>query len=159
MFRNIASVLFPLALYFLVLEIFIGQAGAQSGNSSTVNGTVMDSSGAVVPGATVKVENPVSHFTRSATSDDAGKFSIPNVPLNNYHVTTTATGFATQAQDVELRSAVPATLKITLPVASSSEDITVEAAAGGLLENDSTFHTDVDRSLFDKVPLESLRRS
>ena len=50
-------------------------------------------------------------------------------------------------------------LSISLKVANSSESVTVEATAEDLLENTSTFHTDVDRDLFDKIPLESASSS
>ena len=50
---------------------------------------------------------------------------------------------------------MPLSLKITLQIAGSAENVTVQGEAGDLLENDPTFHTDVDRSLFDKLPLES----
>src|SRR5207249_8055057 len=53
-----------------------------------------------------------------------------------------------------VRSVVPVNVSITLQVQGSSESVTVEAA-GDLLENDPTFHTDVDRDLFNKLPLES----
>jgi hypothetical protein len=65
------------------------------------------------------------------------------------------TGFAAYSQDVDVRSAVPLALKITLQIAGSAESVTVQGEASDLLENDPTFHTDVDRSLFDKLPLES----
>src|SRR5207249_1595572 len=51
-----------------------------------------------------------------------------------------------------VRSVVPVNVSITLQVQGSSESVTVEAA-GDLLENDPTFHTDVDRDLFNKLPL------
>ena len=57
--------------------------------------------------------------------------------------------------DVDVSSAVPISLNISLKVANSSESVTVEATAEDLLENTSTFHTDVDRDLFNKLPLES----
>ena len=50
---------------------------------------------------------------------------------------------------------MPLSLKITLQIAGSAESVTVQGEASDLLENDPTFHTDVDRSLFDKLPLES----
>src|SRR5678809_1508176 len=53
------------------------------------------------------------------------------------------------------RSTVPVDLSIALKVEGSSESVTVEANGADLLENTSTFHTDVDRALFDKLPLES----
>jgi hypothetical protein len=49
---------------------------------------------------------------------------------------------------------VPQELKITLAIGQETQSVTVEAAAD-LLENDSTAHTDIDRGLFDKLPLES----
>ena len=132
---------------------------AQSGGSTSVTGTVVDPSGAVVPNATVELHNPVSAFDRTVTTDNAGKFSIPNIPFNPYHLTVNRAGFAAYSQDVDVRSIVPVNLDISLKLGSSSESVTVEADASDLLENTSTFHTDVDRGLFDKLPLESASSS
>jgi hypothetical protein len=132
-------------------------AHAQSG--AMVSGTVLDPSGAVVGGATVEMHNPVSGLDRKATTDSLGRFSFPNVPFNPYHLTVTGKGFAPAAQDVDVRSMVPINLTVSLKVTGSSETVTVEAAAEDLLENTSTFHTDVDRQLFDKLPLESASSS
>ena len=126
---------------------------AQTAGSTTLGGTVTDSSGAVVPNATVTIRNPVSGFERTATTDSAGQFRIANVPFNPYHLTVTAPGFAAHAEDVEVRSVVPIQLNVTLAVEAVGTTVTVEA--GDLLELQPTFHTDVDRSLFNKLPLES----
>jgi Carboxypeptidase regulatory-like domain/TonB-dependent Receptor Plug Domain len=131
-------------------------AYAQSGGTSgSITGTVSDPSGAVVPNATVEIHNPVSGYDRVATTDNQGNFAFSNVPFNPYHMTVAAQGFNTAVQDVETRSVVPASVKITLQVSGSAESVTVEANGGDLLENDPTFHSDVDRNLFDKLPLES----
>ena len=58
-------------------------------------------------------------------------------------------------QDVEPRSAVPVSVAIKLKVSGSTTQVTVEAEGEDLVENDPTFHTDVDKNLFDKLPLES----
>jgi hypothetical protein len=130
--------------------------GAQNvGNFGSINGTVVDPTGAVVPKATVEIRNPVSGFDRSTTTDSSGKFTFTNIPFNNYHLTVTAEGFAAAVQDVEPRSAVPVSVAIKLNVAGSTTAVTVEAKGEDLLENDPTFHTDVDKNLFDKLPLES----
>jgi hypothetical protein len=144
-----------LATFLLILFVSALCAHAQSGSSTSVTGTVLDPSGAVVSNATVEVRNPVSGFVRTASTDAAGVFVIPNVPFNPYHLTVTGKGFAPYAQDVDVRSTVPISLNITLKVGGSAESVTVEANGGDLLENTSTFHTDVDRGLFDKLPLES----
>src|ERR1700723_3141644 len=149
-----------LGVLIFVLPILTAapSSSAQTGNSSNVQGTVTDPSGAVVANAAVTMHNPVSGFERAATTDAAGNFSFPNVPFNPYHLTVTASGFAPFAQDVDVRSSVPVELKIALQIAGSSSTVTVESGSD-LVENDSTFHTDVDRALFEKLPLESASSS
>ncbi len=130
------------------------QLPAQTGNSGTIAGTVTDSTGAVVPGATVTITNSVSGYTRTAISDASGNYQFANVPFNPYHLTVTATGFASFVEDADVRSGVPVKVNCALKVGESSTTVTVESG-GDLVENDPTFHTDVDRSLFQKLPLES----
>ncbi len=137
---------------FLITSLMFAQS---VGNSGSINGTVLDPTGAVVPNATVELRNPVSGFDRSTTTDAAGKFSFTNVPFNPYHLTVVAASFSSYVQDVEPRSSVPVYVPITLKVSASTTQVTVEAEGGDLIENDPTFHTDVDRNLFDKLPLES----
>ena len=144
------------AAFLVVFYLGLGlSAYAQSGGTSSgISGTVLDPSGAVVANATVEIHNAVSGFDRTATTDNKGNFSFPNVPFNPYHMTVTAQGFAQSAQDVEIRSALGVNVKVSLKVASSSDTVTVEAGSD-LVENDPIGHTDVDRGLFNRIPLES----
>jgi hypothetical protein len=135
-----------------------GGVQAQVGNSGTVEGTVNDPSGAVVTNATINIHNLVSGLDRTAKTDTSGNFSFPNVPYNPYHLTVTAPGFASQAQDVDVRSAVPVNVKVSLTLGQATESVTVEAA-GDLVEAEPTAHTDIDRQLFNDVPLESASSS
>ena len=127
--------------------------GQASGNSTSLNGTVLDATGAVVVGATVKIHNPVSGLDRSAQTDTTGGFSFQNVPFNPYHLTITAQGFSNFAQDVELRSVVTTLLTITMQAVAESTSITVHETAGDLVETDSTFHSDVDKNQLDRLPM------
>ncbi len=142
------------AVCFIIVWAGISGYAQTGGNSTSITGTVLDPSGAVVPSATVEIHNPVSALDRSATTDSSGRFSIPNIPFNPYHLSVTAAGFARYAQDLEVRSTVPLNLQINLKLEGSSTSVTVEGA-GDLVENDPTFHTDVERQLFNKMPLES----
>lgn len=146
--------LFAASAFVFCLVLGLGAHAQSGGNSTSVTGTVLDPSGAVVSNARVEIHNPVSQFDRSTTTDNAGKFSIPNVPFNPYHLSITATGFASYSQDVDVRSLVPLTVNINLQVAGSSTVVTVESGSD-LVENDSTFHTDVDKAIVDRLPLES----
>ena len=146
------------AFVFLGLAFLFAEVGrAQS--SGILDGTVQDASGGAVAGATVEIHNPVSHYDRSTTTDSEGKFRFANVPFNPYHLAATATGFATTSMDVDVRSAVPMSATVTLKVASAGTTVTVESSGTDLVENESTFHTDVDRGLFEKMPLESASSS
>jgi len=147
--RRISSIL----LFWVCSLGLTAVVNAQTGGS--ISGTVLDPSGGVVVKATVEIHNPVSGYDRSAVTDSTGSFSFPNVPFNPYHLTVSAAGFAPYVQDVEARSTVPVNLKINLQLAGATATITVESGAEDLLENDPTTHTDVDRALFDKLPLES----
>ena len=138
-----------------VALLLCGTTVAQTSGSSSLNGVVTDPTGAVVPGATVEIRNPVSRFDRSTTTDGEGHFSFPNIPLSPYHLTVTATGFAPYARDVDVKSAVPLSLKIAVQIAGGAQTVTVTGEASDILENDPTFHTDLDRNLFARLPLES----
>jgi len=128
-------------------------AGQSVGNSTTLNGTVIDVTGAVVVGATIRIHNPVSSFERSAQTDTTGQFSLSNVPFNPYHLTVTAKGFSPYAQDVELRSVVPVGISVTLQALVEATSVTVREEAGDLVETDSTSHVDVDKSQMDRLPM------
>jgi Carboxypeptidase regulatory-like domain len=140
-------------VFFLFVMAF--SAAAQSGNSGSIQGVVNDPSGGAVGNATVEIDYVVSGYSRTMTSGSDGTFRFTNVPFNPYHMTVTATGFATFSQDVEVRSSVPTNVQVDLKVGTAVTSVTVESNGGDLVENDSTFHTDVDRDLFKNVPLES----
>src|SRR5487761_17399 len=141
-----------LALWAIVLpSAVLGQNVGSAG----VNGTVADPSGAAIPGATVTIYDPVSQFQRTVTTDSSGNFSIFNVPFNPYHMTVTAKGFAPYVQDISLRSTVPLSLKISLKIATGTQTVTVTSEANDLIEKTPTNHTDIDRAMFKRLPLES----
>jgi hypothetical protein len=145
-------------LLSLSASAFAGAApgsAAQSGNSGTVHGTVTDPTGAVIPGATAHLYNSISGLDRTVTSDATGQFDITNLPFNTYQLSITAAGFQRSQQSVDVRSSVAVSVTPVLHVSATTSTVTVEASSGDLVENDPTFHTDVDRDLFIKVPLES----
>ena len=100
--------------------------GQTAGNAGTIVGTVTDPAGAVVPNAAVSISNPVSEYSRKLATDKAGQFQFTNLPFNPYHVTVSSTGFATVAQDVDVRSIVPSPLPISLKISAGTSTVTVE---------------------------------
>src|ERR1700709_2278530 len=101
----------------VVLSLTASVLFAQSaGNSGTINGSITDSSGAIVAGATISIKNPVSGYSRETKSDAAGNSQFTNLPPNPYHVEVPPPGFAVHTRDVDVRSFVPVTLNVTVQV-------------------------------------------
>ena len=137
-----------------MLFCFITCTARAQSNSGLIKGTVTDPTKAAVPGAVVHIDNPVTGHVSQTTTDMDGTFQIANIPFNPYHLTVTAPGFGTFAQDVDVRSTVPISLDIALTLGSATTTVTVEGGVD-LIETESTAHTDVDIALIDKLPLES----
>src|SRR5580658_5830859 len=145
--RRFAFVFFP---FLLLSPAIYLQAQTAAG---TITGTVTDASGAVIPGATVTIENPVSGLSRTAKTDASGQYRFTNLPFNPYHLSAHAEGFSPFTADVQVRSSVAVTPIIKLQVGGASTTVTV--TGDDLVENDTSLHTDIDRNMIEKLPLES----
>ncbi len=126
------------------------------GGAGTLQGIVKDPTGGVMQAVEVKIVNAVSGFTRTATTDATGRYVFSNLPPNSYHVTVEAQGFNPLARDVDVRSAVPITLDLTLSLAGAETSIDVVGHVEDLVERDPSAHTDLDQSRIAKLVLEPL---
>src|SRR6516164_9734326 len=118
----------------LVVAILIVLSLAVVGNAQTfrgtINGTVTDPSGGVVPNATVKATETATGLDHVATTTSDGAFAFQDVPLGLYKVTVTATGFPTYAVDkVEVVAGQIYTLQIKLKLEQATTTVEVSAAA------------------------------
>src|SRR3981189_2904038 len=91
------NVLFPcyspkIALIAVAIACFTASLVAQV-TSGTISGTVKDSSGAYIKGATVTIADPSNGITRTVTTSDSGEFSAPGLYPGTYTVTVEAKGF------------------------------------------------------------------
>ncbi len=110
-----------IVVFILTAAIAWGQ-----GSVGTLNGTILDQAGAVVPGATVVATNAATNVEQTTTSTSAGAYTIPYMPAGTYKVRVSAPGFRTsEANNVILRVAETLTLNITLEVGAVSEQVTV----------------------------------
>ncbi|HEX4067353.1 MAG TPA: TonB-dependent receptor [Acidobacteriaceae bacterium] len=147
------------AIAFLSLALFLSgfsllPAAAQAGaTSGTVMGTVTDPSGAVIAGATVTIQNPVSQYERTLQTDSAGHFQFPNVPYDPYHMTVEMKGFSSYVHDVSVHSATPISVAVKLSVGAAAE--TVQVTSEDLINRNADMDTDIDRKAFAEIPLES----
>ena len=101
-------------------------AFAQGSFFTSLSGTVADTSGAVIPGADVKITNngTGAEYTTITASD--GGFSMPSLPGGTYTVTVSLMGFKTAVlNSVTLNASLPASVKVTLDVGTLEENVTV----------------------------------
>ena len=117
-----------------------------------IEGNVSDSSGAVLPGVAIAVENAAIGLTRSSTTNASGGFRIPELPIGSYKITASLEGFKTQIQTVEVRagSLVPANFKLS--VGERTETIEVQGEAP-LVEFSPNQNNYVDSEKIENVPL------
>src|SRR5438876_4379682 len=145
------------SLFFLltITLILSYSAFGQSLTAGSVSGTVTDPNNAVVPNATVTIENAVTGYKQSVNTGTDGAFRFENVPFNNYVYSVSASGFSAVRGSINIRTSVPITLSIPLAVSTATETVTVTTNAAEVLENVSTAHTDVDQSLITRLPIRS----
>ena len=122
--RNVAIAAMSLSL--LLCRSLMGQEGL-----STLRGTIIDSSGAVIPGVTVAAREVSTNITaRTASTDAQGNYEMPGLKAANYQVTATQTGFKRAVvDDVMLQSNQVRRVDITLEVGEVTSEVTVSAAA------------------------------
>jgi hypothetical protein len=142
-----------LARFCVVLCLAVGALEAQSlGNAGTIEGTVTDPSGAAIPKAEVELQNPISGYTQTVTSNASGEFRLLNIPPNPYHLKATATGFSAFNQDIAIRNSLPVQVNAKLTLGKEATTVTVEAAGADLVEVDPSAHVDADRNQIAKLP-------
>jgi Carboxypeptidase regulatory-like domain len=127
---------------------------AQSATTS-VRGTVTDSNGAVVSGATVTLNNEATGFTRSTKTDDQGIYQMLEVPPATYVITANAAGFATTKRDnVVLQVSSPATLNLSLQVSGGSVIVDVSGEAPVVNTTDATLGNNFGARQLTDLPSE-----
>jgi len=107
--------------------LVVSSAGAQTQiTTGTIQGTVVDVNGAVVPGANVEIKNIDTNFTRTLTTDEDGRFVAPLLQPGNYKVTVSKQGFATaELPSAALTVGQALSIPFSLKVSNVQETVTV----------------------------------
>ena len=137
---------------FLIAFALAASLSAQT--TGTVSGTVHDATGAVVPAATVTATNIGTNQSRSATSDSAGQYVLPLLPLGEYQVRVEKEGFAPFIQKgITLQANSQVSVTATLQVRASAEQVTVSANASLVQTASTTLVQVVDSQRVADLPL------
>ena len=140
----------------LLLMLFTQRlAQAQGSTSGSIEGTVTDASGAVIPGATVVVTNIGTSVAQTLTTRDDGGYTATNLAPALYEVRVTKAGFGTKVSsnvDVELGHATR--INLELAAGQTSETVTVEAHSMAITEDRGDRNTVLEAETLEQLPLE-----
>jgi outer membrane receptor protein involved in Fe transport len=143
---------FAVACALAICLFLTGAAMAQS--TASIQGTVLDATGASVPNATVTVRNQNTGEERSTTSDAAGLYVVPSLPVGTYRVEVKASGMQTTvASDLVLEVGRNVRQDFNLKVAATSETIEIKATAPVIDQNPVSVGTVVNQRTVQEIPL------
>ena len=142
-----------IASWVFLLAMFGGVPGALA-QSGAIRGKVLGPDGTAMPGVTLQLRNDITGFRASTTTSGDGSYQFFNVPYNPYELHVEAQGFQAVHRNIDVRSAAPQQVDVTLALASVSEtvNVTAEATAAQLETDTSTSHIDIDKSYIVRAP-------
>src|SRR5262245_34454102 len=127
---------------------------AQVGGSGSIQGTVIDSSNAAIPGATVTAHNLATGIETVRQTTEAGVYSLTPLPPGTYRVTVTLNGFQPFTRDSVVVDGLSVVgLNVTLSVAGVTQDVVVTAAAPLLSTGDARLGQTVRNEVYTALPL------
>src|SRR6266481_4934661 len=141
-----------LLLVALVL-IFVIPHSASAQATATLNGVVRDSSGAVIPRATVTLHNTDTSTERESLTNDSGLYVFVSVPPGEYVLKVTKNGFTTATQGLHVLVNQASTQDFALRVGSTQESVTVEASAVNLETGNATLGSVIESKQVRDLPL------
>ena len=142
-------------LWWYALLVFCLAGGvARAQNVGSVFGTVVDSSGALVPAATAKLTEPEHGFSRTVTANAKGEYLFPDVPIGVYTLTVEALKFQTSVdQGIIVDANQNVKMDIKMFVGAASTDVTVTTEGSTIDSRSATLGTMIDNKLVEDLPI------
>src|SRR5687768_2250040 len=139
-----------------LLIVFVSLASSVAAQEArgTIQGRVVDASGAAVPGATVEVLNIATGVVTPSTSNEEGSYRVPFLIPGNYTVTVMLTGFSKfVSEPIEVHVADLLTVDATLKVGALTDEVTVTAVAATLDRTTAELGQVVDARRIAELPI------
>src|SRR5437762_4157215 len=139
----------------LISLIFLsGIAVSAQVTTATIAGVVQDASGAVIPGVSITIKNVETGVTRTATSDEGGRYTIPELTVGDYEVEAQLPGFQTEVRSgITLSVGRNAVVNFALMVGQVSDRVTITAEAPLVESTTAAMSSLVDERTIRDLPL------
>src|SRR5262245_36458512 len=143
------------ALVGVVVILLLGATNTWAQATAQINGTVVDSSGGVLPGVTVTAIQTETGFRREAVTDETGSYALLNLPLGPYRLEAMLSGFRAYAQTgIVLQVGSNPLIPVTLQLGSVEETVSVEAGAPLVETRNPAIGAVIDNEQVEALPLE-----
>lgn len=138
----------------LLLVVSQGVVFGQAGSTGTIVGTITDSTGAVIPDATIVVRHLETNFTHTQNSGAAGGYRFPYIPAGNYEVRATMESFrASVVPDVKLDVGATFRVDFVLELGQVTETVEVAAAAPTIQTDEASVGHLIEEKRIVELPL------
>src|SRR6266550_7104654 len=145
----------------VMLLLFVSLIGANvvlgqsQSNAADLQGFVKDATGAVVPNATVTARNPTTNASRTATTNEEGRYQIVNLTPGDYEITVEAPNFKKAVlTKVTLTVGQRADVDVSLETGQITESVTISDATAEIVETSKTaIATTIDQQRIDNLPI------
>ncbi len=138
-----------------IVVVFSAAIGSsQISGTGSIQGSVADATGAVIPEAGIVLTNIATGVARNTVSSHTGLYSFPNIDIGTYTMTVTAPGFKTYDQQriiLEVGSSIG--INVVMTVGETSQKVEVEALGLALQTEDSSYKQTIDEKTLTELPL------
>ena len=143
----------PLLAYLFLLTGCSSLVWSQASLTS-LRGTITDPSSALIPGATVTIQNKATDLKLSQTSNNSGEYVFAQIVPGTYVITVDSKGFGSQSKQADILVNQPATINFTLTVQASTTTIDVSSEAQTLNITDASIGNSVNNATIQALPME-----
>lgn len=154
MFRSNRGLLGLFVLAFAVSLFAVSAGFAQTGTTS-LRGTILDNTGAVIAGTTVTLSNPLQGFVRTIVTDESGTYEFLGLTPGTYSLSVEKENFRKhEINKIELQVNTPKSQNVTLDIGSSSQTVEVAASTQVLNTTDASLGTAFNENQIKQLPLD-----
>lgn len=137
----------------LAVTFSVFSAKAQQSTNAQISGLVLDTTGAAIPGASVKTNDVATNVEYTSVSNDAGVYVLPQLVPGRYRLTVSKTGFKTLVQsEITLRIGDRLSLNLNLEPGAVQTTVDVTSTAEVLTTDDASYSTVLDNSMITALP-------
>jgi hypothetical protein len=144
-----------LVIFFCIAAVlFVAKGNSQIAGNGSVQGAVIDPTGAVIQGATVTATNGATQVKHTATTGENGLYSFPNLDIGTYTVEVAAQGFEHYRQsNIVLEVGSSIAVNVSMTVGGTDQKVEVQASGLALQTEDSSFKQTIDQKTLTELPL------